>query len=174
MFSLVNRFAQRTTQTTTSTMMGANTGLRLGRNLLPTQMAFFSEETKEAAAAQPTQEEVDANRHEWGIKYNDECLKFEKEWEEIARRVEDENFVYIESELSELQKKKVDMLADKILDLNMFEQRYMHAMLAHRIQRSSGINMMKLNLDWPSLKQDGQGTWPPANPNWFRQQELMS
>ena len=33
---------------------------------------------------------------------------------------------------------------------------------------------MKLNLDWPSIKQDGAGTWPPANPNWFKQQELMS
>jgi hypothetical protein len=29
---------------------------------------------------EPTQEEVAANRDEWGIKYNDECLKFEKEW----------------------------------------------------------------------------------------------
>ena len=33
---------------------------------------------------------------------------------------------------------------------------------------------MKLNLDWPSLKQDGAGTWPPANPNWFKQQDLMA
>ena len=33
---------------------------------------------------------------------------------------------------------------------------------------------MKLNLDWPSIKQDANGTWPPANPNWFKQQELMS
>ena len=40
--------------------------------------------------------------------------------------------------------------------------------------RTSGINPMKLNLDWPSLKQDGAGTWPPANPNWFKQQDLMA
>ena len=40
--------------------------------------------------------------------------------------------------------------------------------------RTSGINPMKLNMDWPSVKQDGAGTWPPANPNWFKQQELMS
>jgi hypothetical protein len=32
--------------------------------------------------------------------------------------------VYIDKELSELQKKKVDMIADKILDLNIFELRY--------------------------------------------------
>ena len=66
------------------------------------------------------------------------------------------------------------MLCDKVLDLNLFEHRYFHAVIAQRIQRTSGINLMKLNLDWPSLKQDGAGTWPPANPNWFKQQELMS
>ena len=33
---------------------------------------------------------------------------------------------------------------------------------------------MKLNMDWPSVKQDSQGTWPPANPNWFKQQDLMA
>ena len=29
-------------------------------------------------------------------------------------------------------------------------------------------------MDWPSIKQDSTGSWPPANPNWFKQQELMS
>ena len=82
--------------------------------------------------------------------------------------------MYIESELSDLQKKKVDMLADKVLDMNMMEMRYFSSQCAIRVQRTSGMNLMKLNLDWPSLKQDGVGTWPPANPNWFKQQELMS
>ena len=37
--------------------------------------------------------------------------------------------VYIEKELSELQRKKVDLLADKLLDLNVFEMRYLaHSM----------------------------------------------
>lgn len=38
--------------------------------------------------------------------------------------------VYLESELSELQKKKVEMIADKVLELNIFEQRYFHAMIS--------------------------------------------
>ena len=33
---------------------------------------------------------------------------------------------------------------------------------------------MKINMDWPSVKQDSQGSWPPANPNWFKQQDLMA
>ena len=62
---------------------------------------------------------------EWGIKYNDECLKFEKEWKQIADKIETEQSVYLESELSELQRKKCDMLTDKMLDLNIFEMRYL-------------------------------------------------
>ena len=33
---------------------------------------------------------------------------------------------------------------------------------------------MKLNMDWPSVKRDDTGSWPPANPNWFKQQEMMA
>ena len=32
----------------------------------------------------PTQEEIEKGRQEWGIKYDDECLKFEKEWKELV------------------------------------------------------------------------------------------
>ena len=85
---------------------------------------FWSQSVKAFSTEKPTQEEVDAGRAEWGIKYDDECLKFEKEWKTISERVQKEQSVYIEKELSDLQQKKVDMLADKVLDLNVFELRY--------------------------------------------------
>ena len=121
-----------------------------------------------------TKEEIEKGRQEWGIKYDDECLKFEKEWKLISDKIDAEQMVYIESELSELQKKKVDMIADRLLDLNVFEMRYLAASTKQRIERTSGINPLKLNMDWPSIKQDDMGTWPPTNPNWFKQQDLMS
>ena len=31
-----------------------------------------------------------------------------------------------------------------------------------------------MNLDWPSVKRDDAGSWPPANPNWFKQQEMLA
>ena len=108
------------------------------------------------------------------MKYDDECLAFEKEWKQIADKVEAEQAVYLDHELSELQKKKVDLITDKLLDLNVFEMRYMALAMKQRIHKTSGINPLKLNMDWPSIKQDGLGTWPPANPNWFKQQDLMS
>ena len=61
------------------------------------------------------------------------------------------------------------MLADKVADLNLFEVRYFHYLLEEKVAKSTGLSPMKLNLDWPSLKQDASGTWPPANPNWFKQ-----
>ena len=51
-------------------------GLR-STTLATTQAAFsFSEETKpaEEAKAEPSAAEQEANRSEWGIKYDDECL----------------------------------------------------------------------------------------------------
>ena len=73
--------------------------------LINSRVAYFSEEVKEEAkpaAAEPTAAEVQPGQQEWGIKYDDECLKFEKEWAEIAERVQQENMVYLESELSDL------------------------------------------------------------------------
>ena len=51
-------------------------------------MRMFSK-TDAAEVPAPTKEEIEAGRAEWGIKYNDECLKFEKEWEIIAKAVEE-------------------------------------------------------------------------------------
>ena len=115
-----------------------------------------------------------AGRHEWGVKYDDECLKFEKEWETIAKAVQEQQMVYLESELGDLQKAKVDMLVDKVLDLNLFEMRYFIAQQEIKAAKSTGLSPMKMNLDWPSVKRDASGSWPPANPNWFKRQELMA
>lgn len=141
---------------------------RLMRQCVVSARFFSADAGKDETAAKKE------NAAEWGIKYNDECLKFEKEWKEIAGKVEMEQMVYLEKELGELQRKKVDMLADKMLDLNIFEMRYLAVSMKERIQKTSGINPLKLNMDWPSVKQDAAGTWPPLNPNWFKQQDLMS
>jgi len=51
-------------------------------------------------------------------------LKFEKEWEIIAKAVNDEQQVFIENELGDLQKQKVELVLDKVLSLNVYELRY--------------------------------------------------
>lgn len=68
------------------------------------------------------------------------------------------NSVYIEKELSELQKKKVEMLADKIFDFNMMENRYFAIRMGERIEHFSGINPNKINMDWPDVKNQSKKT----------------
>jgi hypothetical protein len=63
--------------------------------------------------------------------------------------------VYLEKDLSEVQKKKVEMLADKLLDMNIFELQYFNAISKDKITKTSGVNPMKINMDWPSVKADG-------------------
>ncbi len=60
------------------------------QNTQLTRVASYAFSAEGEQAAEPSKEEVDANRQEWGIKYDDECLKFEKEWKEIADKVESE------------------------------------------------------------------------------------
>ena len=134
------------------------------RSLITSRAAYFSTKGKdESAAAQ-----------DWGIKYDDEIYKFQKEWKQISDAVDFENPTFLENDLSDLQKKKVDYLANSVTDMNMFELRYFHALIGMNAAKHSGMSAMKRNLDWPSMKQDGAGVWPPANPNWFKQQELMA
>lgn len=58
--------------------------LRCTTSVMPKHQArYFSQETpaeEKQPVAEPTAEEKAANAQEWGIKYDDECLKFEKEW----------------------------------------------------------------------------------------------
>jgi hypothetical protein len=94
----------------------------LRRTLLKNRSAQLCQVARQSFSA--TDAEKESARGEWGIKYDDECLKFEKEWKAIADSVTAEQNIYLEKELGDLQRKKVDMLADKVLDMNLFEMRY--------------------------------------------------
>ena len=42
------------------------------------------------AFSAPTPQEAAKKAEEWGEKYSDECFAFEKEWEQISKKIEDE------------------------------------------------------------------------------------
>ena len=70
--------------------------------------------------------------------------------------------------MSALQKKRVDLITEKVLDLNLFEMRYLTIMMKENLTKNSGFSPFYVNQDWPSKKSDSVGIWPPANPNWFK------
>ena len=48
--------------------------------------------------------------------------------------------------------KKVEMIGDKILLLGPIESNYLALYTKNKIMKTSGINPLKMNLDWPSIK----------------------
>ena len=61
----------------------------------------------------------------------------------------------LEKELTENQRKRVALLAQALLELNTLELRYFSTALREKVFKTSGINPLKLNLDWPTVKQLG-------------------
>ena len=61
----------------------------------------------------------------------------------------------LEKELTENQRKRVALLAQALLELNTLELRYFSTALREKVFKTSGINPLKLNLDWPTVKQMG-------------------
>ena len=72
---------------------------------------MFSSETTEPVKdikdefPEPTDEEKQKYRDQWGLKYDDECFKFEKEWEQIARDRDESQMAALHEELDEYSRK---------------------------------------------------------------------
>ena len=59
--------------------------------------------------------------------------------------------MYLESELGELQKKRVQMVADRVTDFNVLEMRYFITIMKEKLIKSTGISPLKVNMDWPAF-----------------------
>jgi len=49
------------------------------------------------------------------------------------------------------------------------ETRFLNKSVKDKLLQTTGVSPFKLNIDWPSIKQLENGTWPPSNPNWVQQ-----
>eukprot|EP00356_Strombidium_inclinatum_P003000 CAMPEP_0170496190 /NCGR_PEP_ID=MMETSP0208-20121228/20643_1 /TAXON_ID=197538 /ORGANISM="Strombidium inclinatum, Strain S3" /LENGTH=172 /DNA_ID=CAMNT_0010772663 /DNA_START=115 /DNA_END=629 /DNA_ORIENTATION=- len=78
----------------------------------------------------------------------------------------------LDNELSTLQKNKVEVVASAVASLNITEVTYFQMALDKRMEAVSGIKPLKLNTDWPSIKVNNEGTWPPADPEWIKSQDI--
>jgi len=138
--------------------------------LLPNiSRAYFS-----ATPAEPIEQTLQKEQEQKDEKNEDLAFKFEREWKKLYDERNASQLSELEKELTENQRKRVALLAQALLELNTLELRYFSTALREKVFKTSGINPLKLNLDWPTVKQLDIGSWPPANPNWFLQQEAIA
>jgi large subunit ribosomal protein L7/L12 len=143
----------------------------LARLLPNISRAYFS---ATPADGQPIEQTLQKEQEQKDEKNEDLAFKFEREWKKLHDERNASQLQELEKELTENQRKRVQLLAQALLELNTFELRYFSTALREKVFKTSGINPLKLNLDWPTVKQLDIGSWPPANPNWFLQQEAIA
>lgn len=107
--------------------------------------------------------------------YEDLTLKFDREWNRVYQESpRAEQIGDVKKVITEIQKKRVELLAQSILELNMDETRYFTANLRSNIFRKSGVNSERSNIAWKDVQYSDIGSWPAANPNWFLQQDAIA
>ena len=91
------------------------------------QRPFSTSEASEEKIPDPRTETAEERKvrilgdNNWGIKYDESCMEFQRDWEKIADEKNESQRKYLNEELSEAQKAKVQMLSDKVLNLTVFE-----------------------------------------------------
>ena len=77
----------------------------------------------------------------------------------------------IVDELTPHQKQFIELVADKVVNLNRFQFKYFNQRLEDSLLSNKSMSLLKVNTDWPTVA-DLEN--PTANPGFFKQQELMS
>eukprot|EP00347_Sterkiella_histriomuscorum_P002739 403366991 len=122
---------------------------------------YFSTEVEKKKGAYQT------TANSWGTEWTAECWKFEKEWEQIADKINAENKKELENELSPAQVERVNFLMDYVMKLSKDERLYMKILLKDKLLATTNMNITNLNVQWPAFRAEERGTWPANNPNWF-------
>ena len=64
-------------------------------------------------------------------------------------------------------------MAEIYCGLNKFQQSYVNTKLKQQLNKVKDLSPISIDTDWPTISELG-GEVPPVNPEFFKQQELMS
>jgi hypothetical protein len=77
----------------------------------------------------------------------------------------------VKEELTTHQKKFIDMVSDKVSNLNIYQFKYFNQKLENQLKETRNITPIRLNMDFPSVAELEN---PDVTPKFFKQQELMA
>ena len=74
----------------------------------------------------------------------------------------------INSELTENDKKEVELLADRIAELKGLDKVYFQLLIKNTIKKNFGINILNQNINHPDNLNISETFWPPNDPDWYK------
>lgn len=58
--------------------------------------------------------------------------------------------------LSDMQKERSEMLANKFMELNIFEMQYVQKLINQRFKSLTTLDLVNLNTNWPAIKEQSK------------------
>jgi len=105
--------------------------------------------------------------------WKEQLKSFNEDWKVIKDSNYEGHLKRLSEELGEDRCNYIKAVAEIYSGLNEFQFSYIEAKLKQRLNKEKSLSAISLNTDWPSLVELGEDV-PPVNPNFFKQQELMS
>jgi hypothetical protein len=100
--------------------------------------------------------------------------KAEQEWTEMYITKMKQNKDYLEKQLSDIQKKEVELIVEAIANLTQDERKYYNIIFKHKIIAMTGLHPARESYSNPSTLLKSENLWPKENPNWYKSPHLQS
>jgi hypothetical protein len=94
----------------------------------------------------------------------------EKEWTEIYLTKLKQNKNYLESQLSEYERKEAELLTEAVINLTEDEKKLYAILLRQKLTSLFG----RLPITTPSGLAGSENLWPKDNPNWYKTTHLQN
>ena len=146
-------------------------------NLLKFHKAHFSKalDRLKNILADPTVDNLEFETpEERELRYEDECFYFEKEWKKLQNEKVELHQDYMSPDLSEHQQRQVDIISNKFVHLNFYEQEYFLITLKEQLDKCTGAKLEYNNMFDKKRKTKVDLDIPDLNPNFEPTQDILS
>jgi hypothetical protein len=100
--------------------------------------------------------------------------QYEKEWTEMYIQKLKQNKEYLEKQLSEPQRKEIELIVEAQMSLNETEKKYFNVIFKKKIRELTGVDPITQIFSNPSDLVKKENLWPKENPNWFKTPHLQN
>ena len=94
-----------------------------------------------------------------GQRFQDIAFKFEEQWQTMIGENNEANLKELKNQMTENQRKRIDMIASALVELDFNELKYFELLMGERARKNDkDISLMSLYTDWPQVRRASKRT----------------
>ena len=92
-----------------------------------------------------------------GQRFQEIAFKFEEQWQTAMNDNNEANLKELKNQMTENQRKRIDLIASALVELDFNELKYFELLLGERArQKNNDISLMSLYTDWAQVKRSSK------------------